>query len=52
VLVYYGLRNYPGNLRQVVKVTPEAAGYITGFDGTQRLDEAGWADDLKMRSMP
>jgi len=47
VLAYYGLKNYPGNLRQVIRVTPEAAAYIQGFDGVKRLEEAGLTGDLK-----
>jgi hypothetical protein len=47
VLVYYGLRNYPDNLRQVIKVTPEAAGIIHGFNGVKELSAVALKGTLK-----
>ncbi|MFH1980408.1 MAG: hypothetical protein ABIL58_01060 [Pseudomonadota bacterium] len=38
-LVYYGLRNPPHNARQLVSLTPAAAGAIARMDG-----RTGWAD--------
>ncbi len=48
ILVYYGLKNYPGNFRQVIKVTPEAVRFINGFDGAKMLEDAGLPDALKI----
>ena len=47
VLVYYGLKNYPNNFRQVIKVTPEAAKFIKTIDGSKPLEGAKLGDALQ-----
>lgn len=47
ILVYYGLRNYPGNLRQVIKISPAVAGLIKGFDGRTRIEDMAMEAALK-----
>jgi hypothetical protein len=38
VLVYYGLRNYPGNLRQVIKVTPDRPSILDLLSADLKLE--------------
>ncbi len=52
LVVYYGLRNYPANQRQVIRITPEAAGCMAALDGGRSLDELGLQEELKNEFEP